>query len=457
MGKNRMKTKRLSPLLMGVLMVLFSSKTVGQEVAPVTVPSHSPVHEACLGSGDILLPDSVRIHGISSPRFEGPLCYLAWLPPGKIHPEEKLPVVVLLHGLHGAPSSWLRARWIFEKAMIDGAFPRALVVIPDGRDGYWTDWTDGNHPFGDAVIREYLQDVKRVYPQANLRPEQTVIAGISMGGFGALSLGLLYPDKFGYVVSLSATDLEIATQHQPRRKSYTDPFGRPIDAQAVKRVNPKHLVEQNKGKGQQFWVIYGDKEHRKFSEGGARLIKAMKKKGLKVKERVVSGGRHSWRNTWDDANLYWWIEEVGIALVEGKEATARAEQAEKRRKNRRKAKKAAPQTCRLELWREREGNRPGAFEVHCELPNALEGPCESLFNPKELSSLWPGADIEKLACGPQLDPRAMVLPEPDKVPILYQLQLRRSEWQLHLMGSCEHAGLEPMPCKWTGLLQPPPS
>jgi len=455
MDKLRITIKRLSLFLMTVTWILLSTATLVQGNISSTV--RSPVHQACLGSADILLPDSIRIHGIASPRFEGPLCYLAWLPPGGIHPGEKLPVVVLLHGLQGAPSSWLRAHWIFEKAMKDGAMPRVLTIVPDGRDGYWTDWTDGEHPFGDALILEYLQDVKRVYPQANLRPEQTVLAGISMGGFGALSLGLLYPQHFGLIVALSATDLEIATQQQPKRKFYTDPFGYPIDAEAVKRVNPKQLVEKGLGKKQQFWVIYGDKEHRKFNEGSALLVKAMKKRGLQVTERVVAGGRHSWHNTWDDANLYWWMEEVGIALEQGKKAMARSAQAEKRRQARSKAQKAAPDSCRLELWREQEGKRPGAFQVNCDMPRSLEGNCASLVEPNRLASLWPKAEVLDLSCGPELDPRAMVIPQTERKPVVYRLQLGRDGWRLHLMASCESAGMgiKAMPCQWMGRLQPP--
>ena len=83
------------------------------------------------------------------------------------------------------------------------------VLVPSGAWGYWTNWADGKRNYKDFLLDDVVGSVERIYPISN-HPSQRIIAGVSMGGFGALSIGLRHPEMFGAIVAFSATDLDIA-------------------------------------------------------------------------------------------------------------------------------------------------------------------------------------------------------------------------------------------------------
>jgi len=255
----------------------------------------------------------LALHSFKMKPFAEPIRYVALRAVAhKAKPRKPLPTVVLLHGLGGDPISWLELGRIVERmdrARNKGTLPPCLVLIPAGGDGYWADWPDGKHPYGALVLR-VLKDAGKRYKRAR-GPKQTAIVGISMGGFGAVSLGLQHADRFGFVAGLSATDLEIAVRDGPIRQVYRQVLGDPPAASALARVNPHQLVKSGHGnKGQVFLLSHGSREANKFREGSIRLAKAMRVRKLSVRSQEVAGGRHGWASTWERAHP-WWIKHLG--------------------------------------------------------------------------------------------------------------------------------------------------
>ena len=252
------------------------------------------------------------------PTLKTKLHYLVWRPAQRLSTATRYPLIVMLHGLGGEPRNFIdhgKMPQRFADAVAAGQMPPCIVVMVEGRNGYWSDWTDGAHPWATMVAERFLMDVRRKLPVTR-DPAKTVLMGPSMGGFGALSIGLQRADLFGLVVALSPTDMQFAAEGSPRRKVYTDVFGKPIDMKAVKRVNPYHLVAAGKGKGQRFWISWGTREGRKFKAGSERLVKAMKRRKLAVQSQPVAGGKHGWASTWEKSHP-WWIKGLG-AVWRGK-------------------------------------------------------------------------------------------------------------------------------------------
>jgi S-formylglutathione hydrolase FrmB len=104
--------------------------------------------------------------------------------------------VTLLHGVYGSHWAWTRSGGAHRTArrLIDGgAIPPMVLAMPS--DGLWGDGSAYMGLFERHVIDEVPACVGEVVPGVTDRSPR-FIAGLSMGGFGALRLGAKYADRF---------------------------------------------------------------------------------------------------------------------------------------------------------------------------------------------------------------------------------------------------------------------
>lgn len=111
--------------------------------------------------------------------------------------KEPISVLYLLHGLSDDHTIWLR-RTALER-YVEG-LPLA-VVMPDGGRGFYCDAVNGP-AYATAIGSELVERVDSLLPVAK-DSEHRFVAGLSMGGYGALRLALGFPGRFGAAVSLS--------------------------------------------------------------------------------------------------------------------------------------------------------------------------------------------------------------------------------------------------------------
>lgn len=100
------------------------------------------------------------------------------------------PVLYLLHGRSDDSSSWSRNSRIENHA---GAFPM-IVVMPDGYRGFYTD-NERGPAYARHIGEELPAYIERTF-QAQTARGGRAIGGLSMGGYGALRVGLGQPDRF---------------------------------------------------------------------------------------------------------------------------------------------------------------------------------------------------------------------------------------------------------------------
>jgi putative tributyrin esterase len=151
-------------------------------------------------------------------RFESRLAgktlpYSVVLPPDYARRESqavRYPVLYLLHGLGGHHTDWLSRTRLADYA----ARHRLIVVTPEGNNGWYTDSaTAPADKYESYVIRELIPDVERRYRATGTR-EGRAVAGLSMGGFGALKFGLKYPEMFALAASMSGA-VAVASYRSP--------------------------------------------------------------------------------------------------------------------------------------------------------------------------------------------------------------------------------------------------
>ena len=162
------------------------------------------------------------------------------------------PTVYLLHGYSGSRNDYLTMSGI----ALWAAQHRCAVIMPDGGNHFYVD-VDALGENYSRFIGEELVDVTRRMFNLSHRREDTVLAGLSMGGFGAILNGMLYPDVFGSVISMSAALIvedilsgRIEKEHLPGvpLRYYETIFG-PRDQLEKSCKNPVYAAEQALARG----------------------------------------------------------------------------------------------------------------------------------------------------------------------------------------------------------------
>jgi len=116
-----------------------------------------------------------------------------------------LPVVLLLHGMGGSHLELDRHGLsdTLIQAMQQGRLPPLHIVAPDGKRGFYLNWHDGSNRFEDHIVQEVLPHAEASLELQAVPRQRRQVAGCSMGGIGALFIGLRHPEFFGAVASLS--------------------------------------------------------------------------------------------------------------------------------------------------------------------------------------------------------------------------------------------------------------
>lgn len=162
-------------------------------------------------------------------------------------PHRRWPVLYLLHGVGDSYDTWAKPANGDILHTAEGL--AAIVVMPEGGRGFYTDWYNGGKrrdPAWESYdTRELMPQISRRFRIASGR-ENHAIAGLSMGGMGATYLGSQRPDYFGTVASFSGF-----VEHQRQTVAagfgtvagvkYEDIFG-PLDGPYASGHNPTKLV-----------------------------------------------------------------------------------------------------------------------------------------------------------------------------------------------------------------------
>ena len=111
----------------------------------------------------------------------------------------RYPVLYLLHGLTGHYNDWFSRTNVADYA----AQYRLIVVTPEGNDSWYIDSSAvATEKYESYILNEIIPDVQARYRTIEARYARA-IAGLSMGGYGAIKFGLKTPATFAFVGSMS--------------------------------------------------------------------------------------------------------------------------------------------------------------------------------------------------------------------------------------------------------------
>ena len=116
--------------------------------------------------------------------------------------EGEFPVLWLLHGGGGNENDWMENTSIRRYAQEHGL----AVIMPHVGYSRYCDMYWGGDYFR-FLTEELPEAAKHLFPRISLKREDNFIAGLSLGGSGAISLGMRRPDRYGAIGVLSASSI----------------------------------------------------------------------------------------------------------------------------------------------------------------------------------------------------------------------------------------------------------
>ncbi|MGB8510665.1 MAG: alpha/beta hydrolase family protein [Pyrinomonadaceae bacterium] len=171
--------------------------------APAQTPAQTPATGGAPAQATQAQSSRVQTIPFASKLVGKSLPYMVLLPKDYDAPSSKAmryPVLYLLHGLGGQPSNWFAPRMNLVNAAQD--YPVILVALTD--DGHW--YTDSANVATDKyetyIFDELIPDVQKRFRTVESR-EGRGVAGLSMGGYGALKLGVKHSEMFAFAGSMS--------------------------------------------------------------------------------------------------------------------------------------------------------------------------------------------------------------------------------------------------------------
>jgi len=269
---------------------LFRSGLVAVSTALLVQPVH--------GQGGTVLES----RSFQAPALGGTLEYSIYLPQGYDQEDRSYLTVYLLHGYGGDHTNWVRmgdAAMTADSLIAAGSIPPTILVMPDGRNSFYVDSdpTDGFGAFETAIARDLVAHVDESYRTIRTRRGR-MIAGLSMGGYGAIHLAFKHPELYGAAASLSG----VHRRGEPERKDLFVPaFGDPFDPARWEEENPFNWISHVKESGLRLpvYLSVGDDDTPWLYEGSVDLYTALQEAEIPGELRVTDGP-HGWE-VWDAA------------------------------------------------------------------------------------------------------------------------------------------------------------
>ncbi|HEY4357264.1 MAG TPA: alpha/beta hydrolase family protein [Acidobacteriaceae bacterium] len=142
---------------------------------------------------------TVELHTFVSNALQRTMPYEVVLPVGYASSQQRYPVLYLLHGWHGDETNYIKLTQLVNVA---SAYP-IIVVMPRGNDSWYVNSaaTPTDH-YADYIFSDVVSEVDKQF-RTVASPQSRAIAGLSMGGYGALLLSLQHPGAYRFVGSLS--------------------------------------------------------------------------------------------------------------------------------------------------------------------------------------------------------------------------------------------------------------
>ncbi|MGM0565345.1 MAG: alpha/beta hydrolase [Bacteroidota bacterium] len=219
------------------------------------------------------------------------LNYNIYLPDEGVKPEG---VLYLLHGYTGDHTDWAEKGQVTQTMndliSSNDAIPM-IVVMPDAGNSWYVN-SDPEISWGfyeDALMKDLWNHIYDSYDFKDEKPS-AFLAGLSMGGYGALHFAFKYPEKFHAAASLSGAFMpELPEDSDILEKT----FGDPPDPKKYQQENPFELAVSDSLKQMPVYITCGDDDLRLYKYS-VEMYDTLIEKGYPAELRITDGA-HTWK------------------------------------------------------------------------------------------------------------------------------------------------------------------
>jgi S-formylglutathione hydrolase FrmB len=229
-----------------------------------------------------------------------PYCVL--LPPSyDAEKTRRYPILYLLHGLGDNEEMLVHSGGmnLVEDLWEEHQLGELLIVTPAGGTSFYINSRDGKRRYEDFFLEEFMPGVEKRY-RAQAGRGTRGLAGISMGGYGALHIAFRHPQLFAAVGAHSAALIEkmpnISVQNSRqigRLRVLGDAFGSPFDAAFWNQNDPEAIARTANLAGLKIYFDCGSEDDYGFDQGAQALDKLLTSRHIPHEFHLYPGG-HNW-------------------------------------------------------------------------------------------------------------------------------------------------------------------
>ena len=172
--------------------------------------------------------------------------------------------------------------------------------MPEGESSYYVNAVSRpSDRFEDYIVKDLIADVESRFPIARGRANRA-IGGVSMGGFGAITLGLKHPELFFFAGGLSSPldvpSRPFSVKRIGQYRQHATIFG--SWGSETRKVNDPLLLSQSAdpATAPYFFLSCGDQEG--LLSVNKKFARILQRRGCRY-EFHAGSGNHDW-NQWDD-------------------------------------------------------------------------------------------------------------------------------------------------------------
>jgi S-formylglutathione hydrolase FrmB len=252
-----------------------------------------------LCAGGAFATERVQCGSLASSIMPRPVGYCALLPPSyDEQPARRFPVLYFLHGLGGDQTFLVSSGgWgMIEDAWEQKRFGEFVIITPQADTTFYINSKSGNTRYEDFFIRELVPQMEKKFHLQSARSGRA-IAGISMGGYGALRFAFKYPQMFASVGALMPALLEQlphGSQNAGFSAFFGGAFGSPVDEAFWKANTPFVYARTGNLAGLKIYVDCGDRDSYGFDAGTRALDKLLNERRV-PHEIHIDPGAHDWQ------------------------------------------------------------------------------------------------------------------------------------------------------------------